>query len=198
MVVPAHLRVLAAQHPEVWHVPPESVTMRLLSVSRSQGARKVTRRGGPGRDGGLCGGWGWRLGGRCRPGSFGPGAHELFGGGVALVEQAPGGAPEVFDQGHEVDHDRDVDAAGVGFGVDAVDLLVGAVDQGDPSTLMVGVAPVGFVEDLGDDCDGVLDDAGGQPTLRATGAATGSRSSRSLSLAAAGRMSARVLGVVAS
>ena len=38
-----------------------------------------------------------------------------------------------------------------GFGLDAVDLVVVAVDEGDPGALVVGVTSFGFVEDLSHD-----------------------------------------------
>src|SRR5664279_6607232 len=53
---------------------------------------------------------------------------------------------EVFQDVDEVDDDGQVDAASRGLGFDAVDLVVVAVDERDPGTLVVGVAAVGFVE----------------------------------------------------
>lgn len=47
--------------------------------------------------------------------------------------------------------------------LDAVDLVVEAVDEDDPLSSPLGVAPLGLVEDLGHHLAGVLDDAGGQP-----------------------------------
>ena len=66
----------------------------------------------------------------------------------------------------QVDHDGDVDASGLGFGFDAVDLMVVAIDQGYPATCVCGVAPFGFVEDRCDHRGGVVDHARGHP-LRA-------------------------------
>jgi hypothetical protein len=65
-------------------------------------------------------------------------------GGVQVF----GRFPQVFQDMDEVDDDVDADAAGVGFGPDAVDLVVVAVDQGDPGAVVVGVAAVGLGEDL--------------------------------------------------
>lgn len=51
---------------------------------------------------------------------------------------------------HEVDHDRYVHAARLGFGADPSELVVVAVDQRDPGAVLVGVATGGFVEHLAD------------------------------------------------
>jgi len=42
----------------------------------------------------------------------------------------------------EVEQDRDGDAAVLGLGVDAVDLVVVAVDQGHPGAGVCGIAPL--------------------------------------------------------
>jgi hypothetical protein len=47
--------------------------------------------------------------------------------------QVGGGVPEVLQDVDEVDDDRDLDAAVAGFGGDALELVVVAVDQGDPA-----------------------------------------------------------------
>ena len=47
--------------------------------------------------------------------------------------------------------------------MDPLDLVVVAVDERHPGALMVGVAAVGLVEDLGDYRRGVIDNACGQP-----------------------------------
>src|SRR5664280_1955002 len=82
---------------------------------------------------------------------------------VAGVEEGPGGLPHVLDHVDEVDDGGHGDAPGGGLVTDGVDLLAVAVDQGDPGPLMVGVAPLGFVEHAGDDGRDVVGDAGGQP-----------------------------------
>ncbi len=51
----------------------------------------------------------------------------------------------------EVNHDRDLELAFAGFGLDPVDLVIVAVDQRDPGAFMLGIAAVGFVEHFGDD-----------------------------------------------
>ena len=48
------------------------------------------------------------------------------------------GVPEVLEDVDEVDDDVHLDPVGVGFGVDAVDLVVVAVDQHDPAALVLG------------------------------------------------------------
>ena len=63
----------------------------------------------------------------------------------------------------EIDHDRDVHVSVVGFGVDALDLMVVAIDQGHPAALMAGVTAGGLIEDTGDDLGGVVDHARGDP-----------------------------------
>lgn len=75
----------------------------------------------------------------------------LLGGGVALVVKAPGGLPQVLEHVHEVDDDRDRCVATLRFGLDPVDLVVVAIDKRDPVARMVGIAPLGLVEDLADD-----------------------------------------------
>ncbi len=94
-----------------------------------------------------------------------PLAYPRLGVGVAFGEEAPGRAPHVFQDVDQVDDDGDVDPSGAGFGLDAVDLVVVAVDQCDPVAPMVRVASFGFVEDAGDDLGGVVDHAGGQPLV---------------------------------
>jgi hypothetical protein len=73
-----------------------------------------------------------------------------LGGRVALGEEAPSGPPQVLQHVHEVDHDRYVHAACLGFGADPSELVVVAVDQRDPGAVLVGVATLGFVEHLAD------------------------------------------------
>src|SRR5664279_5535822 len=90
-------------------------------------------------------------------------ADPGFGCGIAFGVQGPGRFPHVFQNMDEVDQDRDGHAPVGCFVFDLLDLVVVAVDQGDPGALAGGVAAVGFVEDLGDDARGVLDDAGGEP-----------------------------------
>ena len=70
------------------------------------------------------------------------GADPPLGGRMAFVEEAPGGLPQVLEHVDDVDHDGHVHAAGAGFGVDAVDLVGVAVDQGDPAAPVGGVAAV--------------------------------------------------------
>jgi hypothetical protein len=89
--------------------------------------------------------------------------HPGFGGGVAFGVEAPGRRPQVFQDVHDVDHDRDGEVAGAGLGADPVDLVTVAVHQGDPGPFLVGVAAGGLVEPGTDHLGGVLGDADGQP-----------------------------------
>src|SRR5262249_5579340 len=57
------------------------------------------------------------------------GSDPAFGVGVALVVEAPGRLPQVLQHVDVVDHDRHVDLAGASFSLDAVDLVVVAVDE---------------------------------------------------------------------
>src|SRR5664279_2730749 len=86
-----------------------------------------------------------------------PLAYPRFGGGIAFGEEAPRRAPDVFNDVDQVDDDGNDDPSGARFGLDAVDLVVVAVDQRDPAAPMVRVASFGFVEDAGDDLCGVVD-----------------------------------------
>jgi hypothetical protein len=63
----------------------------------------------------------------------------------------------------DVDHDGDLDAAGVGLGVDAVELVGVAVHQHDPVSAVVGVAAGGLVEPGCDHGCGVVGDTGAKP-----------------------------------
>ena len=66
---------------------------------------------------------------------------------------------------HEVADDRQLDVAFLGLVFDALDLVVGAVDEREPGAAVFGVAPLRFVEDAGDHGGGGFDDAGGQPLV---------------------------------
>ena len=82
---------------------------------------------------------------------------------VAFGVEAPGCFPHVFQDVDEVDDDGDGDVPGSGVGFDLVDLVVVAVDRGDPGLFVVGVAAVGLVEDRRDDLCGGVGDAVGEP-----------------------------------
>jgi len=56
-------------------------------------------------------------------------------------------------------------AAGVGFGPDPLDLVVGAVDQPDPCAAVFAVASLCLFEDALDDGRWRLDDARGEPLV---------------------------------
>ncbi len=91
------------------------------------------------------------------------GADPRLGGGVTLGEAAPCGLPQVFEDVHEVDHDRDRHAAVACFGVAAVDLVVVAIHQGDPTPLVGRIAPVRLVERLRHDLGRVVGHGSDQP-----------------------------------
>ena len=97
-------------------------------------------------------------------------AHPLLGGAVAFAVKAPGGLPQVFEHVHEVDEDRHVDFAFGRFGLDPVDLVVVPIDERDPGPRMVGVAPLGLLEDLADDLGGIVGDGRGEPFALGPGA----------------------------
>ena len=90
-------------------------------------------------------------------------SDPFLGGGLALVEEGPGGLPQVFEHVDEVDDDRDGDAAAGGLGGDGLDLGVVAVDQDRPFPLVLRVTAFGLVEGRGDDGGDVVGDRGGQP-----------------------------------
>jgi hypothetical protein len=62
----------------------------------------------------------------------------------------------------------DLHAPGFRLGADAVDLVGGPVDEGDPGALVCRVAPLGFVENRDDRRRGV-GDAGGEPLVLGLG-----------------------------
>jgi hypothetical protein len=72
---------------------------------------------------------------------------------------------EVLQDVHEVDDDRDLDPAFLGFELDPLDLVVGAVHERDPRAAVLGVAPLCFLEDAFDHGRGCRDNAGGQPLV---------------------------------
>ena len=61
---------------------------------------------------------------------------------------------QVFRQADQVDDDGDVDVSGFGLRSDAVDLMVVAVEEGDPSTRVGRVASFCFAEDFSDNGGG--------------------------------------------
>ena len=88
----------------------------------------------------------------------------MRGGLVVVGVKAAGCLPQVAQDVHDVDDDRDLDLA-LRLEADPLDLVVGAVHECDPGAAVVGVAPLGFVEDPLDHLGGGLDDAGGQPLV---------------------------------
>jgi hypothetical protein len=102
------------------------------------------------------------------PGQDLPGlsTHPPFGVRVAFGVETPGSLPDVLDDVDEVHDDRYGDLPGVGFGVDPVDLVEVAVDQGDPGPSVVGVTAVGLGEPGRDHRRGVVGHAGVQPLAR--------------------------------
>src|SRR6476661_3427290 len=103
--------------------------------------------------------------GRTAPRSRRGVAYPRFGVGIAFGEEAPRRAPEVFQNVDQVDDDGNDDPSGARFGLNALDLVVVAVDQRDPAAPMIGVASFGFVEDAGEDLGRVVDHAGGDPLV---------------------------------
>src|SRR5680860_1160974 len=103
-------------------------------------------------------------------GQYGPGlvVDPGFDVAVAFVVVAPGGLPQILEHVDHVDEDEHVGVTGLGFGFDPVELVVGAVNESDPTAGVGGVASLGLVEDLGYHGRGVIDDAGGQPLVGGT------------------------------
>ena len=66
-----------------------------------------------------------------------PVVHPCLGARVAFSEEAPHCAPQVLKYVDQVDHDGDVYASGLGFCLDAVDLMVVAVEQGYPAACVI-------------------------------------------------------------
>src|SRR6266542_2533643 len=95
--------------------------------------------------------------------AHGVGGDPGFGGRVAVVVEAPGGFPEVFQDVDEVDQDVDRHPAAGGFGLDQLELVAGAVDQHDPGATVGRVTLGGLVEDLGDHLLAGGGDRAGQP-----------------------------------
>ena len=89
--------------------------------------------------------------------------HPPRGRLVVVGVQAGGGVPQVLQDVHEVDDDRDFHFAFAGLEFDPLDLVVGAVDQRDPGAAVVGVAALCLIEHAGDHGRRGSDDAGAQP-----------------------------------
>ncbi len=70
---------------------------------------------------------------------------------------------------YEIEQDRYIDVAIVGFGFDPCDLVGVAVHQRDPGALVDGVSALGFVEDAADHFGGIVDNAGGEPLVSRLG-----------------------------
>ncbi len=87
----------------------------------------------------------------------------FLGGGLAFLEEGPGGLPCVFKHVDEIDHDRHGDAPAGGLGGDSLDLGVVPVDQDRPFPRVAGVAALRLVKRGGDDGGYVIGDRGGQP-----------------------------------
>ena len=86
--------------------------------------------------------------------------------GVAGRVEAPGGLPQVFQHADEIDQDDQVGAAGGGLVPDQADLVVIAVDQGDPGALVARVAAPGLAEDGADRPGAVCGDVDGVPAAQ--------------------------------
>jgi len=91
-----------------------------------------------------------------------PVTDPAFGVGVALVVEAPGRLPQVLQHMDEVDHDRHV-LAGAGLALGALDLVVVAVDEGDPGSVVPRVTALGIIEDLANHLASSVHHAGHQP-----------------------------------
>lgn len=140
--------------------------------------------------GGLAADYAGYFGGSTRQGTPGLSLYLRLDGGIPFGEEAPGCLPRVLRHVDEVDRDGDLYLAVSGLGIDPVDPVVGAVDQGDPVAGVVGVAALGPVEDLGHHLCGVAGDAGGQPFVAGDRAGCGACTL----VVNGGRMSVQVRG----
>jgi hypothetical protein len=86
-----------------------------------------------------------------------------FGFGDAGLVEAVRRAPDVLGHVDKVQQDVHLGFALVGFGLDQLELVAGAVDQHHPVAQMVPVTGLGLVERGGDHVLGRLDQRGGQP-----------------------------------
>src|ERR1700683_4005263 len=89
-----------------------------------------------------------------------PGGGPVLDDGVTGREKSPAGFPHVFHDVDQVDDDGYGDAPARGRGLDQGDLVVVAVDQGDPVPFVPGVAQLGLVEEPGDGLVPVRGDVG--------------------------------------
>src|SRR5664280_1259186 len=110
---------------------------------------------------------------------------------VALGIEAPDGLPQVLEHVDHVDEDEYVDLAGLGLGLDPVELVVRPGHECDPATGVGLVAPLCLVEYLGHQATAV---AASSTTLAVSHllAAVGPARACSRSASVAGRMSATV------
>src|SRR5512142_35807 len=90
-------------------------------------------------------------------------SDPFLGCRLALVEEGPGGLPQVFQHVDEVDNDRDPDPAGRGLRDDGLDLRAVAVHQDHPFPLVLRVTAFRLVKGRGDHGGDIVGDRGGQP-----------------------------------
>ncbi|WP_425824792.1 hypothetical protein [Streptomyces fractus] len=93
----------------------------------------------------------------------GVGGDPVLGGRVTRSVEAPARRPQIFEDVNDIDDDVHVDVAETGFGLDQVELMLGAVDQDHPVPAVVPVARLGVVEDLPHDVFGIVHDRAAQP-----------------------------------
>ena len=120
-------------------------------------------------------------------------ATQLSASGSPGSKKLQPGLPQIFKDVNEVDQNGHPGAVAGGFGLDGLDLGPVAVHEGDPVTLVPGVAalcPGGPGRDDGAD---VLGDRSGQPLAGRRGGGPG-RASPGGSLPEAAMMSAAVRG----
>src|SRR5688572_630399 len=85
--------------------------------------------------------------------------HPVFGRVLALAEEGVRGAPEVLDDVDDVDDHDDFDARLADAALDAVELVLGSVDEHHPPLFSLGVPFCSLLEGLGDHGGGVVHDA---------------------------------------
>lgn len=88
-----------------------------------------------------------------------------FGRLVARREKAPRRLPQIFEHMDEIEKQGKLDVAGLGLGLEVVQLRLIAVDEDDPRVLMARIAPVRFHHHLVNDVLHVVRNTRDQPFI---------------------------------
>lgn len=84
--------------------------------------------------------------------SEGVNGDPVLSGLLAPGMETPTGRPEVLEDVDDVDDDVNIDAVQAGFGLDQLELMLGAVDQDHPAAAVAGIAGFGVGKDLSHMC----------------------------------------------